>query len=271
MNPIQRLLLLPAVLCLCCLWLHVSAQEIPLLNAFAHNDYQHKHPLFEALDNGYTNIEADVYIHKGRLVVTHVLPSIHHHRTLEGLYLQPLADHLQQNSGEMYPNYGGTFTLMIDIKSDAAKTYELLKPLLEKYRDCLSGYQDGVWHNGPVRIVLSGHQPYQQLLADPDRLAFIDEDLTKLHPDTTQNICSMASCKYSKLLKWKGSGLIPTREQDRLRNYVAQAHRSGAKVRLWGSPDNQAVWKQLLACGVDLINTDKLVRLKDFLLSKGSE
>ena len=34
------------------------AQSAPLLNGFAHNDYRHKHPLFDALDNGYTNIEA---------------------------------------------------------------------------------------------------------------------------------------------------------------------------------------------------------------------
>ena len=259
-----KLVLIETAGCLLCFGLKASAQGIPLLNAFAHNDYQHKQPLFEALSNGYTNIEADVYVYKGRLVVTHVLPQLHHKRTLEALYLKPIADHLQKNSGEIYPNYGGPFTLVIDIKSDGDKTYQLLKPLLEKYRAYLAGLNNGSPQGGAVRIVLSGNKPYKQLQADTNRLAFIDEDLRKLRPDTA--LYTMASCKYSKLLKWKGSGTFSLHEQDKLRNYVDQAHRNGAKVRLWGSPDKQVVWKQLLACGVDLINTDKLTRLKDFLV-----
>jgi glycerophosphoryl diester phosphodiesterase len=244
------------------------AQNIPLDNAFAHNDYQHKRPLFEAINNGYTYIEVDVYIHKNRLVVTHVLPAIHHHRTLEGLYLQPLADYVQKNNGEVYPGYTAPVTLMIDIKSDPDKTYQLLKPLLEKYRTLLCGYQNGLVQTGAVRIVLSGHKPYTMLRDDQNRLAFLDEDLRKINRDTTtDDMLAMASCKYSKLLKWKGTGLFSLRERARLSAYVDQAHRCGAKVRLWSSPDNQAVWKQLLQCGVDLINTDKLARLKDFLKS----
>ena len=49
-----------AILCIlfnCC----VFAQSVPLPNAFAHNDYSHKRPLHDALANGYTNIEADVF------------------------------------------------------------------------------------------------------------------------------------------------------------------------------------------------------------------
>jgi len=259
--------LLTPLLCLICAT--SIAQNTPLSNAFAHNDYQHKRPLFEAINNGYTNIEADVYIHKNRLIITHVLPVIHHSRTLEGLYLQPLADYIQQNNGAVYAGYDKPVTLMIDIKSDGNQTYRLLKPLLEKYRNLLCGYQNGIWQNGPVRIVLSGHKPYDALRADPDRLAFIDEDLRKISRDTTaasESMLAFASCKYSKLLKWKGSGPLSAREKERLSAFVDLAHRAGAKVRLWSSPDNKAVWQQLLDCGVDLINTDKLARLRDFLV-----
>ena len=241
---------------------------MPLINAFAHNDYQHKRPLFEAINNGYTYIEADIYIHKNQLVVTHVLPVIHHHRTLEGLYLQPLAAYIRKNNGQIYSGYTAPLTLMIDIKSDANKTYVLLKPILEKYRSLLSGYSNGHLKNGVVRIVLSGHKPYEELKGDDNRLAFIDEDLRKIDRDTTNaadNMFAMASCKYSSLLKWKGSGTLSFQEKNRLSAFVYQAHRCGVKVRLWSSPDNQTVWKQLLQCGVDIINTDKLTRLKDFL------
>ncbi|QKJ31015.1 hypothetical protein HQ865_15050 [Mucilaginibacter mali] len=251
----------------------INAQNLPLDNAFAHNDYQHRQPLFEALNNGYTNIEADVYIYKNRLVVTHVLPQIHHHRQLKNLYLQPLADQVANNNGEVYPGYKGTITLMIDIKSDGERTYQLLKPMLEQYREMLCGYQNGEYKAGPVRIVLSGHKPVQTIRNDPDRLAFIDEDLRRINRDTTiaaENALAMASCKYSKLLKWRGSGLLSLRERIKLTNFTAQAHLLGAKVRLWGSPDNEKVWQQLLQCGVDLINTDKLTRLRNFLTKEGA-
>lgn len=50
------------------------AQELPLTKAFAHNDYWYKRPLFDALDQGYTHIEADVYLRNGKLLVSHLPP-----------------------------------------------------------------------------------------------------------------------------------------------------------------------------------------------------
>ncbi|GAB3927925.1 hypothetical protein GCM10028827_21030 [Mucilaginibacter myungsuensis] len=185
------------------------------------------------------------------------------------MYLQPLAEHIQQNDGEVYRGYEKPITLMIDIKSDPNKTYELLKPMLEKYREFFCGYQNGVFQDGPVRIVLSGNKPYDALRNDPDRLAFIDEDLRKVGRDTTTNLFAMASCKFSNLLKWKGKGQLSQKDRDRLSAYCDEAHKAGAKVRLWSTPDNQKVWKELLQCGVDLINTDRLARLRDFLVKDG--
>ncbi|MDB5011544.1 MAG: hypothetical protein JWQ06_2333, partial [Mucilaginibacter sp.] len=54
--------------------LQANSQSIPLPNAFAHNDYFHKHPLYDALQNGYTNIEADVFLKGNNLVVAHINP-----------------------------------------------------------------------------------------------------------------------------------------------------------------------------------------------------
>lgn len=132
----------------------------------------------------------------------------------------------------------------------------------------LSSFTDGKVSPGAVTIVLSGHKPYDVIKNEDNRLAFIDEDLRKTPKDTAvANVFTMASCKYSKLLKWKGSGNISDREKQRLCNYVTMAHKNGEQVRLWASPDNKAVWKEMLVCGVDLINTDKLVLLKNFLLT----
>src|ERR1700753_3540208 len=103
--------------------LNAYPQNISLPNAYAHNDYWHKRPLFDALDNGFTYIEADIYERDGSLIVAHILPGLNPHRTLESLYLKPLLDHVSQNNGKIYPGYDHPITLMIDIKSGAEKTY----------------------------------------------------------------------------------------------------------------------------------------------------
>jgi hypothetical protein len=244
----------------------VHAQSIPLINGFAHNDYRHKHPLFDALNNGYTNIEADVFLRRGKLIVAHIDPYFKRHRTLEALYLKPLADRIAGNKGQVYTGFTNPIILMIDIKSGSDSTYSALMVLLEKYKDILSGYNHGSLHQGAVTVVLSGHKPYQMIQSEQNRYAFIDEDLRRANVDTLgANVYQMASCKYSKLLKWDGKGAMPVDEQKKLCAYVAIAHKYGEKVRLWASPENKEVWTELLKCGVDLINTDKLVTLKNFL------
>ena len=248
--------------------LHVArSQSIPLPNAFAHNDYSHKHPLYDALQNGYTNIEADIFLLHNNLVVAHINPYFKGHRQLENLYFKPLLDHINDNDGQIYKGYANPVTLMIDIKTEANSTYAALKPLLEKYRTILTRYENGKVIPGLITVVLSGHKPYDMIKGECSRLAFIDEDLRKTARDTSfANVCEMASCKYSNLIQWRGNGVFSDAEKDRLRAYVEMAHKNGEKVRLWASPDNKEVWNELLKCGVDLINTDKLVALKNFLI-----
>jgi hypothetical protein len=247
----------------------VRSQLVPLPNAFAHNDYFHKRPLFDALENGYTNIEADIFLEEDDLIVAHINPFFRSDKTLEALYLKPLAEHIAKNNGQVYKGYNEPVILMIDIKTGADNTYTKLKTLLKKYSSILSTYDHGVVLKGAVTIVLSGHKPYKMIKAEENRLAFIDEDLIKTSQDTSSaNVYKLSSCKYSKILKWAGHGDLPVDERKRLCTYVAMAHRFGKKVRLWASPENSIVWEELLKCGVDLITTDKLVSLKNFLLSR---
>jgi hypothetical protein len=247
---------------------YCKAQSTPLLNGFAHNDYCHKRPLYDALDNGFTNIEADIFLKNNKLIVAHVFPYFKGKRTLETLYFKPLAERIAENNGKVYTNYNKPVILMIDIKTNAGNTYEALKPLLEKYKSILTSLEDGKITYRAVTVVLSGHKPYDAIGNEKDRFAFIDEDLRKVSRDTTMtNMFTMASCKYSRMLKWDGKGIFPVAERNKLCAFVALAHRMGEKVRLWASPEKKVVWDELLHCGVDLINTDKLVTLRKYLNS----
>src|SRR5438046_8544345 len=99
---------------------------IPLPQAHSHNDYEQKRPLWDALDLGFCNIEPDIYLIDGQLLVAHELKQVRPDRTLVSLYLNPLRDRVRQNSGRVYRN-GPSITLLIDINSDAAKTYAALR------------------------------------------------------------------------------------------------------------------------------------------------
>jgi hypothetical protein len=71
---------------------------------------------------------------------------------------------------------------------------------------------------------------------------------------------------WTKLFRWKGGGKMPGEERAKLGDYVTRAHRHGRLVRFWNTPERPAVWAELRAAGVDLINTDKLDELQQFLL-----
>src|SRR5437764_5868671 len=83
----------------------------PLQRAHAHNDYEHKRPLFDALDCGFCSVEADVWLVKGQLLVAHTPVQWDTTRTLEKLYLDPLRERAKANRGKIFP--GATFYLMI--------------------------------------------------------------------------------------------------------------------------------------------------------------
>jgi len=244
----------------------------PLPGGFAHNDYCHPHPLNDALENGFANVEADIFLINGKLIVAHVFPYFKSDRTLESLYLKPLLDKITQNKGKVLTSYNNPITLLIDIKTTAGPTYKALKPLLEKYRSILSAYENGKMVYRAVTIVLSGHKPYSLIKKEKNRLAFIDEDLSKLrYAQVNNNVMAMASCNYSDIMDWDGTGSVSHEERNTLCTYVLLAHKMGLKVRLWASPEKEVVWDELLKCGVDLINTDQLVALKNYFSTHAIE
>ena len=250
------------------LFLISKAQPINLPNAFAHNDYRHKRPLYDALDNGFTYVEADIYLRGNKLIVSHILPFLKKKRTLEELYLKPLLEYVKDKNKNSVKDNRSHITLMIDIKSNAYKTFAALTLLLEKYKAIITTLEDGQVYLRDVTIVITGHKPQELFQNNLCRNIFLDEDLRIVGQKVQMNNNPIASCKYSRILKWKGRGSISPVEKQILTAYVNTAHKNGYKVRLWASPEKKTVWDELLKCNVDLINTNKLERLRDFLVSE---
>ena len=115
----------------------LKAAPKPLGQAHAHNDYYHKRPLLDALSHEFCSVEADVFLKNGNLLVGHFSFELKESRTLESLYLAPLAKRVKANGGSVHKTKA-PFHLMIDFKTDGPKTYAALQPLLEKYRFMLT-------------------------------------------------------------------------------------------------------------------------------------
>src|SRR6185436_5240840 len=102
----------------------------PLERAHAHNDYLHSRPLVDALDQGFCSVEADIYLVDGKLLVAHDRDKVQPEKTLEKLYLQPLAQRVRSHGGQVFSNKV-PFMLLIDIKSEAEPTYARLREELK--------------------------------------------------------------------------------------------------------------------------------------------
>lgn len=242
-----------------------AANPVPLPRAHAHNDYEHSRPLLDALDHGFCSVEADIYLVNDQLLVAHDRDKVRPDRTLQSLYLDPLRKRIEKNGGRVYPN-GPEVLLLIDIKSDAESTYRALDSLLEQYSGILTRFEHGEVKTNAVTVVISGNRPLQVLAGQPLRYAGIDGRLPDLKQPPPNHLVPLISDNWNKFFTWRAIGPLPENERKRLRELVAQSHAAGRKIRFWAVPDNPAAWKELWDAGVDLINTDNLSGLREFMV-----
>jgi len=243
------------------------APPVPLPHAHAHNDYEHARPLFDALDRGFGSVEADVWLVEGRLLVAHDLKDAKPERTLQKLYLDPLKERVAKNGGRVYPG-GPVLTLLVDVKSEATNSYLALRDALKPYEKILTRFHTNQTQPGAVTVIVSGNRARELMEAETIRLAAYDGRLPDLETPVSPHLIPLVSDNWARLFRWKGltaEGPLPEDERGKLRRMVEQAHQQGRRLRLWGAPDNVAAWRELQNAGVDLINTDDLEGLKNFL------
>ncbi len=247
--------------------LGLGAEPVPLVHAHAHNDYEHKRPLLDALDHGFCSVEADVFLVDGQLLVAHVRSSVKPGRTLQALYLDPLRERVKQNGGHVYPG-GPEFTLLVELKSDWHTSYPVLRDIMKQYAGMLTTFQAGMQKTNAIRVIITGHRAKEMFDGEAIRYASMDGDLADLDSGAPADVIPWISSYWGQSLKWRGSSPISEAEQRKLKDIVAKAHQQGRRVRFWGAPDKPAFWAEMLADGVDLINTDDLDGAQTFLLKK---
>jgi hypothetical protein len=249
-----------------------AAAVTVLAQAHAHNDYEHARPLFDALDHGFSSVEADVYTDPaglGDLYVAHDPQDIDFARTLRSLYLEPLAERVQANGGSVY-GAGEPFYLLIDIKTEAESTYAMIDAQLRDYAFMLTAFTPDGMTPGAVTVAISGNRPAATMRAQALRYAGYDGRMSDLESSDPASFMPLISDNWTAQFAWRGAGQMPADERARLREQVSRTHAAGRRIRYWATPDaaspeRDALWHELLCAGVDHINTDDLAGLRDYL------
>jgi len=242
----------------------------PLRHAHAHNDYEHKRPLFDALECGFCSVEADIWLVDGKLLVAHDRNQVKPERTLQSLYLDPLRERARRNGGRVYLS-GPEVILLVDVKSDAEPTYSALREVLKEYSDLLTVFRSGSTATNAVTVIISGNRDRNRMEKETVRYAALDGRLEDLESNASSHFIPLVSESWSKLFKWRGAGAMPKEEKEELAQTVMKSHAQGRRIRFWATPDRAEVWKELLDAGVDLLNADDLAGLQKFLLSPHRE
>lgn len=166
-------------------------RDINPIPCHSHNDYWRRVPLFDALRAGCTGVEADVWLFDNDLYVGHNTAALQRNRTFQSLYINPLVDILERQNpttdfyngtshGVFDVDDGKSLTLLVDVKTDGAETWQWVLDQLEplRKRGWLSYVENDTLHTRPITVVGTGNTPFDVLTKNSTyRDAFFDAPL----------------------------------------------------------------------------------------------
>ncbi len=225
-------------------------------NLHSHNDYEKPFPYWEAYNQGFGSIEADIFLYHNNLIVAHDTIQRTLGRTLDSLYLQPLQECIKKNDGYPYADHSKMLQLLVDVKADSTATLGKLVEKLQAYPQII--------HCKALKIVISGNRPPIAGFANYPAYVWFDGELRASYPPSAMAKIEMLSDNFRALSRWNGIDSLPANEKKLLEEMIARAHQQGKKVRFWNAPDMISSWKGFVALGVDYINTDHITAAATF-------
>jgi hypothetical protein len=262
--------------------------------AHAHNDYHQADPLLSALFYGFRSVEVDVFPRNSTLLVGHTFLELDPKKTIDKLYIQPLLSLLQRTVPDAsrkiapgrrsvplaflnkkrkvpFPRGGSAnsiaFNLLVDFKGDAKKSTFLLQEALEPLRPYLSKVDyDGKFIQGKITVLISGNRPSVESLKSEggERFLFLDGRMCDIQSNTDSNLVPLVSLPWRQLHLPRVVG----RGEAYMRKISERAHAQGKRVRIWGAPNREKVWKQMIEGDIDLLSVDDHAKFARFVAVK---
>ena len=247
MKKILKIWLLFAALCTCA----TAVAERPIL-IHSHNDYCRRAPFWQAYAQQVYSIEADVFLHDGKLLVGHEVEDLSPGMTFEALYVEPLVTLFGRNGGRAWKDSGEHLQLMVELKSATEPTLQAVAALLGRYPEVF----DPAVNPEAVRVAVTGRVPAPADFGKyPSYIRFDgvwDADYT---PAQLERI-ALVSADFSDYSQWNGKGSIIPAERAELETVIDRAHAWGKPVRFWGAPEGTTVYYTFYNMGIDYLNTD---------------
>jgi len=235
------------------------AQTYTSASIFAHNDYVHATPFHISYQWQVGYIEADIFLKDSALLVAHTAEEVTQSRTLDSLYLQPLQQHIAQNKGHAYLDSLATLTLMIDIKTEGSTTLRLLQNLLTKYPQLVACKT--------LRILISGNVPEPATWHHYASFIYFDGRPGVHYTESQLKRIGLISADFKTFSSWNGVGTMKVADRNRISALITDVHHRGKKIRFWGTPDTAVAWRQFMSLGIDVLNTDHVQALAEFIRS----
>lgn len=216
-------------------------------------------------------------------------------------YIEPLKERVRRNGGKVYPDRNEPFDLNVEIKSGDREAQEkAFRETVRLYRELQAEVVAAGGEPENVRLVFSGNSPepeeWSRVLDGPaPRGVYADRQYSgDSCDDAPTDDLGRSSAWVS--LNWEecvsGDDDVTPEEQDYLNRVVENAHAQGKKVRVWGAPEDVETseiwdptrpgsdktrtlrdpsdatveaWRAQAQAGVDLMNTDSLTTMREFL------
>ena len=264
------------------------SRDINPIPCHSHNDYERRVPLYDALAAGCVGVEADVWFTPTDLLVGHKLGALTQSRTLKSLYIDPIMSilsHQNPKSGPLGANatsLNGVFDaspdtpliLLIDIKTDGAKTFAAVEAELEPLRagGWLTYFNGSAVVPGLVTVVGSGNTPFGLITANTTyRDIFFDAPIEQFWGEGAPSNASLytaensyyASTNFQAAIGNPWHGILTPQQVETMRGQVGEAQKRGLKARYWQTPSwpvstREHVWDVLEKEGVGMLNVDDL-------------
>jgi hypothetical protein len=248
--------------------------------AHSHNDYHQADPLSSALKHGLNSVEVDVFPRDDQLWVAHVWTELDSSRTINNLYIDPLLKILNRSGKAtadprvgvgkdrrpfppVSPSQDDTLTLLVDLKGSAEKSVNLLQQVLTPLKPFLSHVdRNGRYNQGPVTVLISGNRPRDDILVSDcgNRYLFVDGREEDIHGNTDTNLVPMVSLSWRSLIipRFLGQG------ESYMRSLAGKAHAQGKRLRIFGAPNREYLWSEMLNNSIDFLSIDDHARFRRF-------
>lgn len=235
--------------------LMILCQQLPAQIAHSHNDYEQKIPFELAYNLGFDSIEADLYLKDNEIFVAHDWAKIKTEKTFKSMYLNPLLSKIKENNGYPYPNKN-KLTLILDLKKDGREVIEALFQQIEPFKSELKN----------VKIVLSGDMPSPDKFKNFDKIFFFDGRKELVYSKKQSKRIAFVSTSFLDFGKyWAGKTPMSDESYQKIELFVSSMHGKGKLVRLWATPNTVLGFETLQKLKVDIIGTDDLELLANFL------